>query len=217
MCASAMMLLQRGDDAVASDVVTLAGNTVRQRREAMQFCKWRRDGFAERLDEPAGDRGRRFHGDLLAENRAQAQLESVEGTWHRRPGLTDRRRQARVPAQMLRDEVGPRIEIEQCPDSAQQGRQDGREAVREFDGHGVFRLRLHHLDPAPRLAQPYGPGVRGLGHVLDAVERPRGQKSEDPLPVVGRAIRELQGGRLTLDDRRAAFSRFLPQTCRAIP
>src|ERR1700688_4163345 len=95
-------------------------------REAIQFRKRRDDGFTERLDEPAGDGGSRLHCYLLAQDRAQAHLESVEGTGysHARVRL-DRGFQARVPAEMFRDQVGPRVEIEQPPDTSEQRRQHG--------------------------------------------------------------------------------------------
>ena len=56
-------------------------------REAMQFRERRDDRFAERFDEPAGDGRRRLHRHLLAEDRAQAQLESVEGAGHSQTGV----------------------------------------------------------------------------------------------------------------------------------
>ena len=102
--------------------------------------KRRHDRFAECLDEPAGDGGRGFHRHLLPEDRAQAHLESVEGAGHSQAGVRlDRRGQARVPAQMLRDQVGPRVEIEQGADAAEQRRQHRRQAVRELDQQRVLR------------------------------------------------------------------------------
>ena len=62
--------------------------------------------FTERLDEPASDRGGRFHCHLLPENRAQPELESVEGAGHAQAGIRlDRRGQARISAETLRNHV----------------------------------------------------------------------------------------------------------------
>ena len=57
----------------------------------------------------------------------------------RMPGfaLTAEARRASLP-QMFRDHVGPRVEIEQRPDAAEQRRQHGREAVRELDHQRVL-------------------------------------------------------------------------------
>ena len=101
----------RGDDAVPGDVVDAGGRHARRRRgEAIQLRQRRGDRFAERLDEPAGDGGGGFHRDLLAEDRAQPHLESVERAGHPQPGVRlDGRGEARVPAQMPRDQVGARV------------------------------------------------------------------------------------------------------------
>ena len=145
-------------------------------------------------------------------------LESVEGAGHSQAGVRlDGRCQTRVLAQMFRDQVGPRVEIEQRPDAAEQRRQHGRQAVRELDHQRVLLLRLRHPDPALRLSQLHGPGIRAVRHVLDAFERAGRQKGEDALPVVRRTIRELQGRRLALGDRRDVFGRLLAETRRRHP
>ena len=115
--ASAMMLLRaRRDDAVAGDVVDAGRCATRAGggRQPMQLRERRDDRLAERLDEPAGDGRGRLHRDLLAEDRAQPHLEAVERAGHAQAGIgLDRRGQARVPAQMPGDQIGPRVEIEQ--------------------------------------------------------------------------------------------------------
>ena len=209
----------RRDDAVPGDVIDAGrSDPGRDGCEAIQFRKRRDDGLTERLDEPAGDGGGRFHRHLLAEDRAQPELEAVEGAGHAQAGVRlDGRREARVPAQMFRDQVGPRVEIEQRPDAAEQRRQHGRQAVRELDHQRVLLLRLRHLDPALRLSQLHGPGIRAVGHVLDAFERPGREKGEHAVPVVRRTIRELQGRRLALGDRGRVFGRLPASRVGGIP
>ena len=134
-------------------------------------------GSPNAVDEPAGEGGGGLHRHLLPEDRAQSHLESVEGARHPQAGVRlDRRRQTRVFAETFRDDVGPRIEIEQRPHAAEQRRQHRRQAVRELDQQRVLFLRLRHADPALRLAELHGPGIRAVRHVLDACQRARREK-----------------------------------------
>ena len=205
----------RGDDAVSSDVVDARGGDpgregVRRFSSANGVTIGSPNASTNR---PAIVR-RRFHRHLLAENRAHPQLEAVEGTRHPQAGIRpDRRCQARVPAEMLRDQVGPRVEIEQCPDAAEQRRQHRRKAVRELDqsARAVFFDSVTLIQPFALpscTVRAYEPSVT----CSTPVERPSRQKREDALPVVGRTIRELQGRRLAA--RRSPRPRSL--SCAAV-
>jgi hypothetical protein len=185
----------RGDDSVSGDVVhTGFGDSRCHRCEPIQAGNRCDEGFTERRDEPAGERAGRLHRHLLPQDRAQSHLESVEGAGYPQAGVRlDRRRQTRVFAKSFRNDVRPRIQIEQRPRAAEERWQDRRQAVRELDEKRVLFLRLRHTDPALRLAELHRPGIRGVRRVLDARQPARREKRQDALPVVRRTIRELQG------------------------
>ncbi len=157
-----MLLRSRGDDPVSSDVVDARPRDPRRHGcEAFQFGQRRRERFTERFNEPASDRGGRFHGHLLPENRAQPELESVEGARHAQAGIRlDRRGQARIFAETLRDHIRARVEIEERSHTAEECRQHWRQAVRELHQQRVLLLRLRDADPALRLSELNGPRVR---------------------------------------------------------
>ena len=205
-----------GDDAQSCDVIDAQRRyPCRHRCESIQRRKWRDDRFAKRLHEPAGDRRRGSDGHLLTEDCAQAHLESVEGSGHpqTRIGL-DGRRQVGIFAEMLRDQIGPRVEIEQRPDAAEQRRQRRRQAVRELDHQRVLLPGLRHPDPARCVSQAHRSRVRVAGHLLDAFERASRQKREHSIPVVRRTIDELQRRRRRLRDRPRALGGRLAQAAR---
>src|SRR6478735_8357580 len=79
-----------------------------------QLCVRRVDGLAERGGEAAGDRGRRLHGDLLAENCASRQLESVEGAGNAEawPGGNGAGEHG-VAREMSGNEIGKRVQVEE--------------------------------------------------------------------------------------------------------
>ena len=145
---------------------TRAGDGVRR----FSSGKRRHDRLAERLDESAGDGGGRLHGHLLPEDRAQSHLESVEGAGHAQAGIRlDGAGQSRVPGQMLRDHVRPRVEIEQRPHAAEQRRQHRRQAVGELEQQRVLAASSGSPGSSPSpLPELHGPRVELVGHVLDA-------------------------------------------------
>ena len=190
-----MLLAARGDDAVSGDVVDAGrGDAGRCGREAIQFRQRRDDGFAERLDEPAGDGGGRLHRHLLAEDRAHAHLESVEGAGHSQAGVRlDRRLPGARPC---------------CRCFAiRSGRASRSKSARtRLSSAGSTGVRLcvnstisacFFLD-CVTLIQPFAsPSCTVRAYELSVtcsmpVERTGRQKREDAVPVVRRTIRELQ-------------------------
>jgi len=110
-----------GDDAKAGDAVDARGRDARRsRRQTIQLWKRRRDRITERLDEPAGNRRRGAHRDLLAEDRAQAHLEAIEGAGDANAGISLHGcREPRIPGEMPGDQVRAGVEIEQPADAGE--------------------------------------------------------------------------------------------------
>ena len=204
---------------MSSDVIDAGrGDPGRHGGQAAQLRERRDDGFTKRFDEPAGDRGGGLHRDLLTQNCSKAHLESVEGARHSHTGVRfDRCRQTRIPAQVLCDQVGSRVEIEQRPNAPEQRRQHRGQAVRELDHQRVLRFGLRHGDPALRRSQLNGPGIRMVRHEFDTLERARGQEGKDALPVVRRTIRKLESRRLVPGDHGRAVRRLPAEMCRGHP
>ena len=90
---------------------------VRERRGVREhMCESQRFEAGHRIpeggDEPAGERGRAFHRDLLAEDRANADLERIDGARHAQSGPRfDERFQRRVAAEGRVDRDGVGVEI----------------------------------------------------------------------------------------------------------
>lgn len=128
------------------------------------------DRLAERFRETPRQSRRRLHRDLLTENGAQCQLESVEGPRQPQSGIPRDGIRQESPHELRDDDVGPRAHVEEIPEPAQ----EGGEPRCEGTGH------LHHQGPLPRVVvDVYPPGVRaelcgseilGAPHPLD-VER----------------------------------------------
>ena len=99
------------------------------RREEVREAVVVGDGRAEGADEAAGQRGRPAHGHLLAEDRADRQLESVPGARDTQSGTArHERRQHAAPGEMPRDVRGVGVEVEEPPRTCHDRRQ-GRATV----------------------------------------------------------------------------------------
>ena len=178
----------------------------------MQFGEGGDDRLAERRDETARDGGGGLHRDLLAENRPQAQLEPVERAGHAQAGIAlYRLSQARVASQLLRNHVGARVEVEQRADPAQERGEHRRQAVGKLQHQRVLLARLRHANPALRVSQRDGAGIRIQRDPLDPGERASGEKGEDAGPVVGRPIGKLQRGGGAVADGLGPFGGFPAQ------
>ena len=89
------------------------GHARRRRRQPIELGKRADDRVAKSRGKAACDSRGRLDGDLLPENRAQSQLETIEGARHALAGIAlDGARETFIPGQLLRDQVGPRVEIE---------------------------------------------------------------------------------------------------------
>ena len=189
-----MLRARARHDAEPGDVVDARQRHAgRRRRQPMQLGKRRHDRIAERLDEAAGDGGGGFHGHLLPEDRPQAHLEPVEGSGHAQAGVAlDGAGESRIPGQVLRDHVRPGVEIEQGADPAEKRRQRRCQRVGELEHQRAFLRRVGHANPASRVSQGHGPGIRVGRHPFDARQCARRKKREHTVPIVGRPIRELQ-------------------------
>ena len=78
----------------------------------------RRQRVAEPLGESRREPSGRANGDLLAENRADGHLVTVPSARDAHPGaLREQRRKAGIRAEMVRDRLEIRIDVEDSPDA----------------------------------------------------------------------------------------------------
>ncbi len=112
------------------------------------------------------DRRRPFHGNLLAENGANREFESIECSGHpqtRNPA--HRRRQGGILAQQCAHRIGDGAEIEQLLDARDHRTDDGSQGRRHFHIQGAAALVHRDRDPSVSFVNGNGtPIMRRIGH-----------------------------------------------------
>ena len=107
------------------------------------------DRLAKRGRDAARKRRRRFDGDLLAENRANGDLESVPGARCPNPRMPcEYRRQQRIAAEMLGNHRRIGVEVEDAPDAFDDGEQRTRIGEANAECQRASFRGVRHLDRA---------------------------------------------------------------------
>lgn len=152
---------------------------------------------------------------MLTEDGAEAELKTIEGTGDAESGVGfGQWAEQRVACEMAGDEFGAGVEVEEIADAVQQGGQDRREGVAEFEGEGVFLFKVRYADPAGGVAYFDGAGVGVFGDEFHAFEFAAFEESQDAGPVVGRAIGEQEGGSVRAGELECVINGLLAEAGR---
>ena len=136
-------------------------------------------------------------GDLLAEDRADDELEAVERAGHADPGRSgDQRREFRITGERGVDRHGVGIEVERPASPLAEPVEVGRPIGRDLNLDVVTAGR--HRDHHSSALFPHGAHVRAVPYLLDARD---GADAEERQERVGRERRSVGEP----EDRRVAF------------
>ena len=152
---------------------------------------------------------------MLAEDGAEAELKTIEGTGdaQARIGFGQWAEEG-VVGEMIGDEFGAGVEVEEIADAVQQRGQYRCEGVAEFEGEGVLICLVRYANPAGGVTYFDGAGVGVFGDEFHTFEFAAFEESQDAGPVVRRTIGEQEGGGVRAGELEGVINGLLAETGR---
>ena len=161
----------------------------RRGAQAGQARDRRIDRLAKAVRQPAGKSRRRPHGNALAEDRANRQLEPVERAGHPQSrAASDDAREPRIDGEVSGNHVRPRAQVEKVFQADEDLRQGRHERRRQLDRKCVSSGNRPDTEPSLMTADGGRPAVSLIVDRFDARRRPSREESQQDCPGQGRTI-----------------------------
>ena len=152
-----------------------------------------RERPSERRDEPARERPRAAHGNLLAEDRANGDLERIPRARDTEAGAgRDERREERIAAQHVADRERVRVDVENAPRAAHEIEEVRPRRNVERESEEVLPLLVRHAENARPSAAFDRAEVRVTANGFDSRKGAFLEKGKERRRVEREPERELQ-------------------------